>query len=105
MIAITKDAASPDDKTALDFSAKMKGFLYAKYPQMSFDGPYPITLNGEPASRMRFKITGSKGELHTEWYQFLHNQIVITLEYTNWKEQFDNEYGNFKQVVDSFTIE
>jgi len=105
MIGITKDDAYPEDKTALDFSKKMKDIFLEQFPNMSFDGPHQITINEKLASRMEFKLAAPKGVLYTEWYQFLHDGTIITFEYTNWEGQFESEHNIFKEVVNSFVIE
>lgn len=103
IIGITKDSAPVVDKIALDFTLRMKNILSSRSPDMSFEGPYEVSINGRSASRMQMRKPNS--ELIIEWYQFLEKGIVITFNYANLSKDFEADHNTFKEVVNSFSIE
>ena len=101
-IAVTIDTPQEGMKSAIEFSRWVKGMMEAKMPGIIVSEPVEKNVKGYQAS---FLTTNVKNDpKHMAWYQFLINDKIITFQYVNDADGFDNDFPVFLAVVESLRV-
>ena len=104
-IAITTDKVLPGVTTAVQFSQEMRKRLIQNDSKTEVSEPKEEVINGKGASYMEISGKGTHDvPFRFGWYQFLVQDLIITLQYSDSEYQYREGFADFHKIVESMEI-
>lgn len=99
IISVTKDKLPEEDKALLDFAKRVRQSLMQRAQASVILGPYLVMVGDKEAALTEFKFL--KKNSYFRFYQFLVNNTVLTFNYSNTLDDFEQDLPAFERVVKS----
>ncbi len=101
-IGVSADKILPGVHSAVEFSRKMKDMMLRSDPPPEITEPQEQIINGHTVSSMEIAIKGTHDiQYRLAWYQFLFQDIIVTLQYHGSDYQLREGAPEFQKVVES----